>query len=191
METKKIHTSFFATQNLVLIGMFAALMAVISQLSVPLPTGVPVTIQVMGIALIGAILGWKKGFFAVLVYILVGAAGLPIFANFQGGIQCLVGMAGGYILAWPIMAICCGIRLFPEKKIANLVSSIVLALVGLMIVEFVGAFQWSLLTSEMTLKAIIAYSFVAFIPKDIVITIIGVLLGRQIRKPLVKAGYLE
>lgn len=191
METKKIHASFFTTQNLVLIGMFAALMAVISQLSIPMPTGVPVTIQVMGIALIGAILGWKMGFFAVLVYILVGAAGLPIFANFQGGIQCLVGMAGGYILAWPIMAICCGIRLFPEKRAANLVSSMVLAFIGLMIVEFVGAFQWSLLTSEMTLKAIMVYSFVAFIPKDIVITMIGVLLGRQIRKPLVKAGFLK
>lgn len=191
MERKAIHKSFFATQNLVLIGMFAALMAVVSQLSIPLPTGVPVTIQVMGIALIGAVLGWKLGFFAILVYILVGAVGLPIFANFQGGIQCLVGMAGGYILAWPIMAICCGIRLFPDKKIVSLLSDIILALIGLMIVEFVGAFQWSLLTSEMTLKAIIIYSFTVFIPKDIVITIIGVLLGRQIRKPLVKAGYLK
>ncbi len=191
MKKENIHHSFFNTHNLVLVGMFAAVMAVISQLSLPMPTGVPITIQVMGIALIGTILGWKLGFFAVLVYILVGAAGLPVFSGFRGGIQCLVGMSGGYILAWPIMAICCGIRLFPEKKAANLVSSIVLSVIGLMVVEFVGGFQWSLLTSEMTLKAIIAYSFVAFIPKDIVITIIGVLLGRQIRKPLVRAGYLK
>lgn len=191
METKKIHTSFWAAKNLVLIGMSAAIMAVISQLSIPMPTGVPVTIQVMGVALIGAILGWKRGFFAILVYILAGAVGMPVFAGFKGGIQCLLGMTGGYILAWPVMGICCGIRLFPERKVINLVSSIVLGLIGLMVVELVGAFQWSLLTSEMNLKAIIAYSLIAFIPKDIVITVIGVLLGKQIRGLLARGGILE
>lgn len=191
METKKIHTSFWAAKNMVLIGMFAAIMAVISQLSIPMPTGVPITIQVMGVALIGAILGWKKGFFAILVYILAGAVGMPVFAGFKGGVQCLVGMTGGYIIGWLIMVICCGIRPFPEKKGINLISSIALALIGLMVVELVGAFQWSLLTSEMNLEAIIAYSLVAFVPKDVVITVIGVLLGKQIRRLLARGGFLE
>ena len=60
-----------------------------------------------------------------------------------------------------------------------------------MVVEFVGGFQWSILTTEMSFGAIMAYSFAAFIPKDMVLTVLAVILGRQIRKPLVKAGYLK
>ncbi len=66
-----------------------------------------------------------------------------------------------------------------------------LAILGLMIVELAGALQWSLLTDQMSFGAIMAYSFVAFIPKDIVITVLAVSVGRQIRKPLEKAGYLK
>lgn len=190
MKDSKEKGKLFTTQNLVLAGMFAAIMAVISQLSIPMPGGVPITIQVFGIALIGAILGWKLGFFAVLIYILVGAAGLPVFHNFTGGIQSLVGLTGGYILSWPIMAVFCGIHLFPEKKGLSLVSELVLAVTGLMIVEFIGAAQWAFLSSEKTLPAIMIYSFAAFIPKDIVITVLGVLIGRQIKKPMTKAGLL-
>lgn len=98
------------TRDLVLVGMFAAVLAVISQISLPMPSGVPITIQVFGIALVGAVLGWKRGFLATVVYILIGAVGVPVFANFRGGLEVLTGMSGGYILAWPVMALLCGIR---------------------------------------------------------------------------------
>lgn len=181
----------FTTLDIVLVGMFAALLAAISQISLPMPTGVPITIQVFGVALVGTVLGWKLGFLATVVYILLGAVGLPVFANFHGGLQSLTGMSGGYILAWPVMAFLSGIRFRSENKKLNLAVSVVLSLIGLMIVEFVGALQWSRLSGEMSLGAIIAYSFIAFIPKDIVITIAAVIVGGQIRKPLVKAGYLD
>ncbi len=180
-----------STQHLVLVGMFAAVLTIISQISIPLPTGVPITIQVFGIALVGAVLGWKLGCLATIVYILLGCVGLPVFSNFQGGVQRLVGMTGGYILAWPIMAVLSGIRIKHENQLVCQVVPIVLAIVGLMVVEFVGGFQWSILTTEMSFGAIMAYSFAAFIPKDMVLTVLAVILGRQIRKPLVKAGYLK
>lgn len=181
----------FSTQNLVLAGMFAAVLAVISQISIPMPSGVPITIQVFGIALVGTILGWKLGLFSTIVYILIGAVGVPVFANFRGGLEVLTGMTGGYILAWPVMAVLCGIRPpFTDKK-KNFIVSVILSLIGLMIVEFIGAVQWSLLTDSMSLNAIIIYSFVAFIPKDIVITVLAVIVGRQIQKPLARAGYIK
>ena len=105
-KSKKIrHNTAFTTREMVLAGMFAAVLAVISQLSIPTPAGVPVTIQVFGVALVGAVLGWKLGLCSVLVYILIGAAGLPVFANFGGGIRSLIGLTGGYIWAWPVMAV--------------------------------------------------------------------------------------
>ena len=180
-----------STQHMVLAGMFAALLAVISQISIPLPTGVPVTIQVFGIALVGTVLGWKLGLMSVLTYILLGAAGLPIFANFQGGIQCLAGLSGGYILAWPVMAVLAGIRVKHKNRTLTLAGRAALSILGLMIVEIAGGFQWSLLTTEMSFGAIMAYSFVAFIPKDMIITVLAVVIGDQIRGPLEKAGYLK
>lgn len=179
------------THDIVLVGMFGALLTAVSQISLPMPTGVPITIQVFGVALVGTVLGWKLGFLSTVVYILLGAVGLPVFANFHGGIQSLMGMTGGYIMAWPVMAFLSGIHLKTENKKLNLAAAVVLSLIGLMIVEFAGAFQWSRLTSEMSLGAIIVYSFVAFIPKDIVITVAAVVVGSQIRKPLVNAGYLK
>ena len=103
----------FTTREMVLVGMFAAVLAVISQISLPMPTGVPITIQVFGVALVGAVLGSRLGTTATLVYVLLGAIGLPIFANFSGGISSIVGVTGGYIWAWPIMTWLCGIREYP------------------------------------------------------------------------------
>ncbi len=182
--------SYTSTKSLTLMGVSAAVLAVISQIAIPLPTGVPITIQVFGIALVGTILGWKQGCIATLVYILLGCVGLPIFSNFTGGLQCLTGMTGGYILAWPVMAVLSGIHVKHPSPIISLWFSILLAVSGLMVVELVGAFQWSLLTSEMSFGAIMAYSFVAFIPKDIILTILAVLVGTRLRQALVKAGSL-
>ena len=180
-----------STYSLVLMGVSAAVLTVISQISIPMPTGIPITIQLFGIALVGTILGWKRGAIATLVYILLGCAGLPVFSNFRGGLQCLTGMTGGYILAWPVMAALSGIRVKHSSQMVVLLASIALSVTGLMIVELAGAFQWSLLTSEMSFGAIVAYSFVAFIPKDIVLTVLAVLTGSRIRKLLVKAGSLK
>ena len=93
-KSKKIrHNTAFTTREMVLAGMFAAVLAVISQLSIPTPAGVPVTIQVFGVALVGAVLGWKLGLCSVLVYILIGAAGLPVVAYRAYG-RLYLGLAG-------------------------------------------------------------------------------------------------
>lgn len=180
-----------STQNLVLMGASAAVLTVISQISIPLPIGVPITIQLFGIALVGTVLGWKQGCIATIVYILLGCVGLPVFSNFSGGLQCLAGMTGGYILAWPIMAALSGIRVKRPSQASSFLLSIILSITGLMVVELAGALQWSLLASEMSFGAIVAYSFAAFIPKDIVLTILAVLIGSRIRRALVKAGSLK
>ncbi len=179
------------TNDIVLIGMFAALLAVISQISLPTPSGVAISVQVFGIALVGVVLGWRRGFFTTVVYILLGAAGLPVFANFRGGIQVLAGVSGGYIMAWPVMVLFCGIR----PKLANAMGAFAamaaLSVAGLMIVELAGAWHWSRLASDKSLTALVAYSFIAFIPKDIIITILAIVVGNRMRRPLETAGYLR
>lgn len=72
-------------QRTVMAGVFAALLVVLSQVSIPLPTGIPVTLQTFAVALCGCVLGPAVGSAAVGVYLALGAVGVPVFAGFSGG----------------------------------------------------------------------------------------------------------
>ena len=175
----------FTTREIVFVGMFAAVLAVISQISLPMPTGVPITIQVFGV---GAVLGAKLGTMATVVYVLLGAVGLPIFANFHGGISALAGVTGGYIWAWPFMTFLCGIQPKVSNKTVNWAIRIVLALLGLAIVEVIGGIQWHFVGGSMSLSAIAVYSLTAFVPKDIIITILALFVAVPVRRAIEHAG---
>ncbi|MBT9779401.1 biotin transporter BioY [Clostridium sp. MCC353] len=194
MNTTKsapVSSNKIATKDIVLVGMFAAILTVISQISIPMPSGMPITIQVFGVALVGVVLGWKLGVLATLVYIFIGAIGLPVFSSFRGGLDVLTGITGGYIIAWPILSGLCGIRLNHLSKLNHLILTIILSMIGLAAVEIIGGLQWSFLSGNMSISAVFTYSMVAFIPKDILITIAAVFLGNRIRKPLVLSGYIK
>ena len=100
------------TRDIVFIGIFAALIAICSWISIP--TTVPFTLQTMGVFTAVGLLGGKRGSLAVLVYILLGLVGLPVFAGFSGGVGVLFGTTGGYIigflasalLMWGIETVC-------------------------------------------------------------------------------------
>jgi biotin transport system substrate-specific component len=172
----------FKTKDLALAGMFAAVLAVISQISIPMPTGVPITIQIFGVSLVGIILGWRLGVLATLVYILIGAIGLPIFANFQGGFNMLLGLTGGYIWAWPIMVFFCGLKPKTSIKPLNTILYFLLPILGTIINEIIGGLQWAALSGDMSVYGVFTYSMVAFVPKDILLTVIAVIIGMPIRK---------
>ena len=88
----------FSVRDLVLIALFAALMAICSWISIP--TTVPFTLQTFAVFVAAGLLGGKRGTIAVLVYILLGAVGLPVFAGFTGGVGILLGSTGGYIIGF-------------------------------------------------------------------------------------------
>lgn len=193
MEKRTAVSPMIATKDMVLTGMFAALLAAISQISIPMPSGVPITLQIFGVALTGTVLGWKRALMTVLIYILLGAAGLPVFSGFRGGMSVLLGYAGGYVLAWPVFAVFCGISL-PSKKFRPGLRtgiSILFALLGLMIDEAAGALQWAFLAGDQSFPMIMIYSFGAFIPKDMILTVLAVLAGSKIRKSLILSGHLS
>ncbi|MCX7904035.1 MAG: biotin transporter BioY [Caloramator sp.] len=89
------------------VAMFAAILSVLSFVSIPIGT-VPITLQTFGVFLSGLVLGGKEGALAVLVYILLGAVGLPVFAGGRGGFEVLIGPTGGYLISFPIAAFILG-----------------------------------------------------------------------------------
>lgn len=92
-QTRKI-----TTRDMTYIGLFAVLITVCSWLSIP--TSVPFTLQTFAVFCAAGLLGGKRGMLAVLVYILLGAIGLPVFSGFRGGIGVLFGTTGGYIIGF-------------------------------------------------------------------------------------------
>ena len=101
----------FTTKGIVMIGVFAAVTAVLAQVSIPTPWGIPITLQTFAVALAGYCLGKYKGMMSVLIYILLGLTGLPVFAGFTGESQSwrvqLADISGAFYLwllpvAWKI-----------------------------------------------------------------------------------------
>lgn len=98
-----------SVKDLCAIGMFVTIIAICAQISIPMPIGVPMTLQTFAIPLAGAVLGVKNGLIATLVYIALGAIGAPVFTGFAGGAGVLFGRTGGFIFGFPFMAIAAGI----------------------------------------------------------------------------------
>ena len=91
------------TYDLAYIAIFAVVMAVCSWISIPMT--VPFTLQTFGVFMAVGVLGGKRGTLAVLVYILLGVVGVPVFAGFSGGIGVLLNTTGGYIVGFLFSAL--------------------------------------------------------------------------------------
>lgn len=125
--------------DLTQVALFAAITAVLSQITIPMPSGVPITIQTFAVALCGYFLGYKKGTAAIAVYILLGAVGIPVFTGMKGGLVCLVSVTGGFIWGFLPFAALCGVG-FKAR-----LPRIACGAAGLLILHLCGAVQYALL----------------------------------------------
>lgn len=102
---------------MIITALFAAIIGILAQLTIPLPL-VPITGQTLAIGIAATILGYKYGTISVLLYLFIGSVGVPVFAEFSGGISKLVGPTGGYLIGFIPSAFMIGFVL--EKQ--NLLS---------------------------------------------------------------------
>ena len=91
------------TVDMAYIALFAVVMAVCAWISIP--AAVPFTLQTLGVFLAVGMLGGKRGTLAVLIYLLLGAVGMPVFAGFNGGLGYMLGSTGGYIVGFLLSAL--------------------------------------------------------------------------------------
>jgi biotin transport system substrate-specific component len=120
-EGLPMHTRRAGT-DIALIAAFAALIAVCALLpALSVGTPVPITLQTFAVLLSGAVLGMRRGFLAVLLYVVAGAAGLPVFSGGAAGLAVLTGPSAGYLVGFPLAAGLCGliVERLPRRSLAS------------------------------------------------------------------------
>lgn len=169
-------------RDLCYIALMAALLAVCAWITIPLPM-VAFTLQTMGIFLALALLGGARGTAAVLVYILLGAVGVPVFSGFRGGLGALFGTTGGYIFGFAATALCYWLitKLFGEKLPVQILAMVL----GLALCYAIGT-AWFLHIyirdkGAMTLSAALAGCVYPFILPDLCKMALALFLGRRLK----------
>lgn len=179
MEAKQL-----STRDLCMIGLWAAIISIMAQLTIPMPKGVPMTMQTFGITITAVALGAKKGGLATLIYVLLGMIGLPVFAGFSGGIGNVVGPTGGFILSFPIMAFVIGLGSNGKNKI----FFVTMLVIGTLINYILGVIGFCGVTGSSIMDGIMA-CVIPFIPTTIIKAIVGSVIGLQIKTRMVKAAW--
>ena len=169
------------TQDITIIAIMAAITCVMAQITIPMPLGVPMTMQTFAVTLAGAALGSKRSSLAMLVYLLLGAVGLPVFSGFSGGLTMLVGPTGGFLISFPIMAFIIGLGSSHIKEKPILFWTFLA--VGTIVNYVFGTLVFCLSTGA-TLAAGITACVIPFIPTTIIKAILGGLLGVRIGRSI-------
>lgn len=170
------------TYDIVYIAVFAVIMAICSWISIP--AAVPFTLQTFGVFIAVDVLGGKRGSLSVLVFILLGAIGIPVFANFSGGIGVLAGPTGGYIIGFLFSALLMwAMEKLPGKKS---VMQIVSMIAGLIVCYAFGTVWFVIVygrrNGPIGFTAALASCVVPFIIPDIIKIALAYVLSRKLRK---------
>lgn len=180
--TKRLGTS---TSDIALIAVFAALIAVCS-VSAALPigiNGVPITLQVFAVFLTGAVLGAWRGFLSVLLYLVVGAAGLPIFAGGAAGLAPFAGGTGGYLVAFPFAAAIVGftVERLHRRQLAITAGAVVVAGVIAELLVYAGGAAGFVAFLDMGWRAAFTAA-AAYIPGDLVKLVVAAIVAAAVHR---------
>ena len=176
------------TYDMVYIGIFTVLIAVCSWISIP--AAVPFTLQTFGVFMAVEVLGGKRGTMAVLVYILMGAVGIPVFAGFQGGIGVIFNTTGGYIVGFLCSALImwAAESLFGKKPLVRLLSMAA----GLIACYVLGTIWFMVIygrtTGAVGLMTVLGWCVIPFIIPDLVKIGLAYFISRKIRGVMAGMG---
>ena len=163
------------------ISLGAVLIALCSWISVP--ATVPFTLQTFAVLLVCDLLGGRWGLVSVLLYLLLGAVGFPVFSGFSGGLGHLLGMTGGYILGFVLSALLMQ-RLLPRRRVFTLLS---MAL-GLLACYAAGSVWFMQVYTQtkgaISLGAVLSICVVPYLIPDAIKIVLACLISERLRAAL-------
>ncbi|NCE65187.1 biotin transporter BioY [Pseudoflavonifractor sp. 524-17] len=172
------------TKDMAYIAMFSALIAICAWISVP--AAVPFTMQTFGVFAAVGILGGRRGTLSILVYILLGAVGLPVFSGFRGGPGVLLGTTGGYIAGF----LCSALLLWAlERFWRDRMWLLLLAMfLGMAVCYLFGTFWYMLVYSSSTgpvgILTVLARCVFPFLVPDALKISLAAALSHRLRKSI-------
>jgi len=181
MRSKKSNP--LSIHKLILCALFTALIAILAQIAIPVPfSPVPFTGQTLGVFLTGSLLGRRAGVLSVTAYLMLGAAGAPVFSLGRGGLYMLAGPGGGYL--WGFIPAVYLIGLLREKKNnPSLLYTTSTMIPALGFIYLLGGLQMSLLL-QFNVKQVLIAGVIPFLPFDLVKIGLATLLSLQLKKIL-------
>ncbi|MST55523.1 biotin transporter BioY [Pyramidobacter sp. SM-530-WT-4B] len=171
-------------RNMTAIAVMTTLMCVLGPLSVPVGP-VPFSLQVFVVYLSVYALGARRGTLAVVLYLLIGCVGLPVFSGFAGGAGKLLGPTGGFLVGFIPLAAISG--WFTDRWESGVVMQFAGMLLGLGALYLFGA-AWLAKVAKLNFDACMAAAVYPFIPVDVLKIVLAILLGRLLRRRLRAAG---
>ncbi|CUH54011.1 biotin transporter BioY [Shimia marina] len=171
------------TKDIVYIALFAALTAALGLMppihfaGAALP---PITAQSLGVMLAGAVLGAKRGGFALLLFIALVAVGLPLLSGGRGGFGVLLGTSGGFLLAWPFCAALIGYLIENDSAAGPVKTGVYVALGGIALMYAAGI-PWMAFIGKLGLGKSLSI-MVAYVPGDLVKVVLATLIARGLRR---------
>lgn len=174
-----------ATTDIALIASFAALIAACALLpAIPIGGLVPITLQTFGVLLAGTVLGARRGALAVLLYLALGAIGLPVFSGGSAGLAPFAGPSAGYLVAFPFAAFLAGfiVERLPRTRIATSIPLIFIAgfVSSLVFIHPLGALglAWR---GDMSIGQAFLFDL-AFIPGDILKNLLMAVVATSVHR---------
>ena len=171
------------TRALIFTALLAALTAVLAQIIIPLPfTPVPLTLGTLGGYLATGLLTWRRAAMSQLVYILMGAVGLPVFAGLSGGFGIIIGPTGGYLMGYIISALIAG-RILSQTN-QKIHWHIIAMITGTFFCYLLGTI-WFMAVTKTELIACLTSCVIPFLSGDAIKIVLASILSVKL-KPLLR-----
>ncbi|WP_075617234.1 biotin transporter BioY [Paenisporosarcina indica] len=171
---------------LIVTALFAAIIGIMAQITIPLPL-VPITGQTLAIGLAATILGKRYGTLSVLVYILLGVVGVPVFSMMESGLGVVFGPRGGYILGFIPAAFIIG--WYIERLGLTMTHAVIANIIGMIITLTCGA-VWLKFSAELSWMAALTGGVTPFLIIGVVKAVLAAFIGILVRKRLSSAKLL-
>lgn len=170
------------TQALTFIALSTAITCIIGPLSIVIPISpVPISLTILAIYISVYAIGLKRGMISLLLYLLIGFIGLPVFSNFKGGFQVLIGPTGGYIIGFVFVVLCSGI--FIERFESKVYMHVIGMSLGTILCYILGT-AWMAYQASMTFLEALFAGVIPFVWADAIKIAIAAIAGPKLRKAL-------
>ena len=191
------------TYTIAATAVMAAVLCIIAPFSVPIGP-VPISLATLVVYLAAYVLGWKMSTVSVLIYLLIGMTGLPVFSGFSGGFTKLAGPTGGYLIGYVPLALISGLFILLSDKLRRVSTAALketgapgsikafdffahrlIELAGMLLgtlVLYVLGTAWFCILMDSTVSHALTLCVIPFIPGDLGKILVAILLGPELRR---------